>query len=60
MSTFTWHNDNNDMLIKKHEDRIIGESYCCVVDTFSLLKLLLSTTILYYNIFVLLTLQDIK
>ena len=45
MSTSTWHNDNISMLIKKHADRIIGKSDCCVLDTFSLLKLLLSATI---------------
>ena len=32
------------MLIKKHADRIISKSDCCVLDAFSLLKLLLSTT----------------
>lgn len=44
MPTSTWHNDNNNMLIKKHADGIISKSDCCVLDAFSLLKLLLSTT----------------
>lgn len=44
MPTSTWHNDNNNMLIKKHADRIISKSDCSVLDAFSLLKLLLSTT----------------